>query len=79
MQTKTRRSYHPEVLEEIIKINSRCLVMNPTDRISIDEVFHRNQDLAFSLWDKEDKEGNSIAPTEKIAGVSEWKLLTERV
>jgi hypothetical protein len=79
VQIKTCRFYLPEVLEELIKINSRCLAINPKDHIPIDEAFHRIQDLAFSLWDMEDKERNSITPTYKIAGGSEWKLLTERV
>jgi hypothetical protein len=60
MQTKTERSYLPEILEEIIKINLCCLAMNPKDRIFIDKAFHRIKDLFFSLWDMEDKEGNSI-------------------
>jgi hypothetical protein len=78
MQTKRRWSYPPEVLEELIKINSCCLAMNTKDCIHINEVFHRMQDLAFSLWDMEDKEGNSIISIYKIAGESEWKLPTER-
>jgi hypothetical protein len=35
------------------------------------------QDLAFSLWDKKNKEENPITPIYKIAGESEWKLLAE--
>jgi hypothetical protein len=79
VQTKTYRFNIPEVLEKLIKINSRCLAINLKDHIPIDEAFHRIQDLAFSLLDREDKEGNSITPTYKIAGGSEWKLLTERM
>jgi hypothetical protein len=78
VQTKRRWSYPPEVLEELIKINSRCLAMNTKDRIHINEAFHRMQDLAFSLWDTKDKEGNPIISIYKIAGESEWKLPTER-
>jgi hypothetical protein len=79
VQTKTRRSYPSEVLEEIIKINSCCLAMNPKDYIPIDEAFHKMNDLAFSLWDMGGKEGNPITLTYKIAGESEWKLSKERV
>jgi hypothetical protein len=78
MQNKTRQFYPPEVLEEIIKINSHCLAANPTDRIPIDKAFHRMQNLAFSLWDMEDKEGNLITSIYKIAGELEWKLSIER-
>jgi mannosyltransferase OCH1-like enzyme len=60
VQTKTGRSYLPEILEEIIKINLRCLAMNHKDGIFIDKAFHRMKYLSFSLWDTEDKEGNPI-------------------
>jgi hypothetical protein len=79
VQTKTYRFYLPKVLEELIKINSRCLAMNPKDRIPIDEAFYRMQDLVFSLCGMKDKEENPITQTNKIAGRSEWKLLTEHV
>jgi hypothetical protein len=71
VQIKTGRSYLPEVLEEIIKINLRCLAMNPKDRIPIDKTFHRMKDLAFSLLDTKDKERNPITPDYKISGESE--------
>jgi hypothetical protein len=66
VQTKIERSYLPEILEEIIKINLRCLAMNPKDCIFIDKAFHRMKDLSFSLWDMEDKEGNPITRDYKI-------------
>jgi hypothetical protein len=77
VQTKTERSYPSELLEEIIKINLRCLAMNPKDHILIDKAFHRMKDLVFSLLDTKDKEGNPITSIYKIAGESELKLSTE--
>jgi hypothetical protein len=78
MQTKTEQFDPSEVLEELIKINSHCLIMNIKDHIPIDEALHRMQDLTFSLYGTEDKERNPITLTYKLAGRSEWKLPTER-
>jgi hypothetical protein len=50
--------------------------MNLKDCILIDETLHRMQDLAFSLCDTEDKEGNPITSIYNIAEGSEWKLST---
>jgi hypothetical protein len=77
VQTKTERSYLSELLEEIIKINLCCLAMNLKDHIPIDKAFHKMKDLAFSLLDTEDKEGNPITLIYKIAEESEWKFSTE--
>jgi hypothetical protein len=52
--------------------------MNPKDCILIDEAFHKKNDLAFSLWDTEGKEGNPITLIYKIVGESKWKLSKER-
>jgi hypothetical protein len=66
ISTKTKQFYPPEVLKKLIKINSLCLAMNSKGFLPIDEALYRMQDLAFTLWDTEDKEENPIIQIYKI-------------
>jgi hypothetical protein len=62
-----------KINQDIIK----CFSLNLEDCPAINGINSELQELVFSLWDTEDKEGNSIIPIYKIVGESELKLITE--
>jgi hypothetical protein len=66
MQTTTGKFYPKLVLEKINEAIVKCFFINPGDRLIINEISSELQELAFSLWDMEDKEGNTIIPIYKI-------------